>query len=186
LLDRLKAAPPDASDWGRLHDVYLPLIRSWVERVPGLGTEAADIVQEVFAVVIRELPSFERQREGSFRTWLRRITVNRVRTYRKRRDRFPALGLDVTEGFLDHLAAPDSELARQWDHEHDQHVFQKLLAVVRPDFSPATWLAFERFALDGRPAAQVAAELGVTENAVLRAKARILKRLREEAGGFLD
>jgi len=27
LLDRLKGAPPDASDWGRLQDIYLPLIR---------------------------------------------------------------------------------------------------------------------------------------------------------------
>jgi RNA polymerase sigma-70 factor (ECF subfamily) len=49
-------------------------------------------------------------------------------------------------------------------------VFQKLLSVVQPDFSPTTWEAFRRFALDGLPAAQVAQELGLTENAVLQAK----------------
>ena len=37
LLDRLKAAGPDASDWNRLHAVYLPLIERWLGRVPGLG-----------------------------------------------------------------------------------------------------------------------------------------------------
>ena len=54
------------------------------------------------------------------------------------------------------------------------------------DFEPSTWQAFTRFALEGRPAAQVAGELGVTESAVVQAKFRILKRLREEAGELRD
>jgi hypothetical protein len=40
--------------------------------------------------------------------------------------------------------------------------------------------------VDGLPAAAVAAELGTTVNAVLLAKSRILRRLREEAAGLLD
>jgi RNA polymerase sigma-70 factor, ECF subfamily len=83
LLDRLKLARPDASDWNRLQDIYLPLISRWLGRVPGLGVEADDVAQEVFVVVIRELPRFERQREGSFRAWLRQVTVNKTRTHRK-------------------------------------------------------------------------------------------------------
>jgi RNA polymerase sigma-70 factor, ECF subfamily len=185
LLDRLRGARPDHPDWLRLQDIYLPLIRSWLGRVPGLGDEAADLAQEVFVVVLRELPRFERQREGSFRAWLRQVTVNKVWTYRKQRRRRPAGGLDPADGFLDRLADPNSELSRQWDREHDQHVTQKLLAVVQPDFSPTTWEAFRRFALDGLPAARVAQELGLTENAVLQAKSRILKRLRLEAGELL-
>ncbi len=59
------------------------------------------------------------------------------------------------------------------------------MAVVQPDFSPATWEAFRRFALEGQPAARVAGELGMSENAVIRSKARVLKRLREEAGELL-
>ena len=185
LLDRLKAAGPDATDWGRLQGIYLPLIRGWLGRVPGLGHEADDLAQEVFVVLLREIPRFDRRREGSFRAWLRQVTVNKVRTHRKQRRRRPAVGLDPADGFLDHLADPDGDLAREWDAEHDRHVFQKLLAVVQPDFGASTWEAFRRFALDGLPAARVAEELGLTENAVLRAKSRILKRLREEAGDLL-
>ncbi len=66
LLDRLKAARPDASDWHRLQGIYMPLIQRWLGRVPGLGDEAGDLAQEVFIVVVRELPRFERLREGSF------------------------------------------------------------------------------------------------------------------------
>jgi RNA polymerase sigma-70 factor (ECF subfamily) len=83
LLDRLKVAPPDASDWGRLQDIYLPLITRWLRRIPGLGDESNDLAQEVFVVMVRELPRFERQREGSFRAWLRQVTVNKVRKFRK-------------------------------------------------------------------------------------------------------
>jgi len=185
LLDRLKGAPPDASDWGRLHDIYLPLIARWLRRNPGLGDESDDLAQEVFVVMVRELPRFERQREGSFRAWLRQVAVNKVRTFRKQLGRKPVAGMDLTDGFLDRLAEPNSELAREWDLDHDRHVFQKLLAIVQPDFQPNTWEAFRRFAIDGHPAAEVAAQLGLNVNSVLQAKSRVLKRLREEAGELL-
>ena len=100
--------------------------------------------------------------------------------------RVPVAGLDATEDFLAQLDDPTSELARQWNLDHDRHVFDRLLAVVKPDFEAATWEAFHRFALEGRKAADVAAELGVTENAVLLAKSRVLKRLRQEAADLLD
>ncbi len=185
LLDRLKVARPDASDWHRLQGIYLPLIHRWLARVPGLGDEAGDLAQEVFLVVVRELPRFERRREGSFRAWLRQVTVNRTRSHRRRRRRTPAVGLDPADGFLDRLEAPNGDLAREWDQDHDRHVFERLLAIVQPDFTSTTWEAFRRFALDGLPAARVAEELGLTENAVLQAKSRILKRLRAEAGDLL-
>jgi RNA polymerase sigma-70 factor (ECF subfamily) len=185
LLDRLKAAGPDASDWNRLQGIYLPLIGRWLARVPGLGVEADDLAQEVFVVVIRELPRFQRQREGSFRAWLRQVTVNKVRTYRRRRQRRPAVGVDATDGFLNSLADPNSELALEWDHDHDRHVFQKLQAIVQPDFGATTWEAFQRFAVEGVPAAKVAEEMGLSVNAVIQSKSRILKRLRQEAGELL-
>ena len=77
-------------------------------------------------------------------------------------------------------------MSRQWDQEHDQHVLRTLFTIVRPDFEAATWQAFTRFALNGLPAAQVAKEVGMSEGAVVQAKFRVLKRLREEAGAFLD
>jgi len=185
LLDRLKAARPESSGWDRLQGVYLPLIRGWLSRVPGLGDEAADVAQEVLLVVVREVPRFDRRREGSFRAWLRQVTVNQVRNDRRRRRRRPVVGLDPADGFLERLADPHGDLAREWDRDHDRHVVERLLAVVQSDFHPTTWLAFRRFGVDGEPAAQVAADLGLSENAVILAKSRVLKRLRLEAGDLL-
>ncbi len=185
LLDRLRAARQDDPEWRRLAEIYQPLIRRWIGRVPGLGEDAEDVTQEVFLVMVRGITGFERQREGSFRAWVRGITVNVVRNYRRRRFRKPAIVMDPCDGFVDRLAEPNSELAREWDLDHDRHIFQKLQAVVQPAFDPATWEAFRRFAVEGLPAAQVAAELGLTVNAVTLAKSRILKRLRAEAGDLL-
>jgi RNA polymerase sigma-70 factor, ECF subfamily len=116
---------------------------------------------------------------------LRQVTVNKVRTHRRRRNRRLTVGVDATDGFLNSLADPNGELAREWDLDHDLHVFEKLLAVVQPDFSSSTWEAFRQFAVDGVPASTVAEEMGLSVNAVLQAKSRILKRLREEAGDLL-
>jgi RNA polymerase sigma-70 factor, ECF subfamily len=185
LLDRLRAARPDDPEWIRLEEIYKPLIRRWLGRVPGLGDESADLTQEVFLVMVRDIPRFERRREGSFRAWVRQVTVNVLRNHRKRQFRKRAVGMDACDAFLDGLAEPNSELAREWDLDHDRHILQKLQSAVQPGFAPATWEAFRRFALDGLPAAQVAAELGLTVIAVTLAKSHILKRLREEAGDLL-
>jgi RNA polymerase sigma-70 factor (ECF subfamily) len=185
LLDRLKREAPTSADWRKIDEIYRPLIQRWLKRVPGLGDEADDVVQDVLIVLVRELPKFDRRREGSFRAWLRQVTVNRVRSYWKKRNRRPLAGLGLTGGYLDQLSDPHSQLAKEWDREHDHEVFQRLLSIVQADFSEATRTAFKRFAIDGAPAALVALELGISENAVIQAKARILRRLRKEAGELL-
>jgi RNA polymerase sigma-70 factor (ECF subfamily) len=183
LLERLRR-DPTKSDWDRLDSVYRPLIRSWLNRVPGLRDEAEDIAQDVMLILIREVPDFERQREGSFRNWLRRVTANRVREFWRKRARQPR-GPE-TESFLERLEAPNSDLASEWDRDHDRHVFHRLEEIIRPDFEDKTWLAYRRFAVEGQSADHVAAELGLTRNAVILAKSRVLRRLREEAGILID
>lgn len=181
LLDRLRNAPPDAADWRRLHDIYLPLLRSWLSRVPGLGDEADDLAQDVLVVLVRELPAFERRRDGSFRAWLRQLAVNLVRNWRRKgRPRVS------NEELLTQFEDANSDLAHQWDRDHDRHVFDRLLDAVRPDFAAPTWNAFRRFAIDGVPAARVGEEFQLSEAAVLQAKSRILKRLRQEAAGLIE
>ncbi len=152
----------------------------------GVGSDADDLGQDILLVLVAEVPGFERRRSGSFRTWLRVVTVNRVRTWRRSRARRPVAAADPTEAFLAQLEDPAGDLARQWDRDHNRHVTERLLAVVRPDFTPAVWAAFEGLTLAQQPAADVAAQLGMTVEAVLQAKSRVLRRLRREAGGLLD
>jgi RNA polymerase sigma-70 factor, ECF subfamily len=77
-------------------------------------------------------------------------------------------------------------MTRWWDAEHDRHVLRGLLNLVRPEFAPSSWEAFRLTTLDARPVPEVAAELGLTANAVHVARSRILARLRQVAGEFVD
>jgi RNA polymerase sigma-70 factor (ECF subfamily) len=186
LLERLRLSP-DEEAWQRLDDIYRPLIRRWLRRDPTLGEEAEDIVQDVMGVLVRELPAFQRRQTGSFRRWLRTITAHRLAAfYRSRKNRPLALGAPAEESPLEQLADPNSELSRLWDGEHDRHVLRRLMDLIAPLFEETTLAAFCRVAFDGLPPAQVAEELGLSLNAVLVAKSRVLTRLRQEAEGLID
>ena len=185
LLDRLKVARPDASDWGRLQGIYLPLIRRWLGRVPGLGDEADDLAQEVFVVVVREIPG-STAAGGVVPGVAAAGDGQQGPELPRRRHRRPAVGprpgrrVPRTPGRPGRRPGPGvgpgprpvTSSRSSWRS-------------CSRTSSPTTWEAFRRFALDGVPAGRVAEELGMTENAVLLAKSRVLKRLREEAGDLL-
>jgi RNA polymerase sigma-70 factor (ECF subfamily) len=59
-------------------------------------------------------------------------------------------------------------------------LMRRALELIRRDFEEHTFRAFWQTAVDGRPAADVAADLGLTVDAVYQAKSRVLRRLREE------
>ncbi len=143
------------------------------------------LTQEVMTALVREMPEFRRQRAGSFRLWLKTITINRLRGFWRGRDHrpLPAGGSDMQK-MLEQLDDPASRLSDEWNREHDRHVAQRLLALIEVEFEPATWQAFRRQVQDGARAAVAAAELGISVNAALLAKSRVLRRLRQEIDGF--
>ncbi len=187
LLERLRVSPDDVS-WRRFVDLYVPLIRGWLRRYSIKEEDAEDLAQEVMAVVVRELPRFQHsERPGAFRSWLRIVTVNKLRAlWRSRKGHATASGDSDVLRMLDQLADPASSLSLLWDQQHDRHVARRLVELIEPQFEPKTWQAFRRVAIDGLKAAAVATELDMTVNAVLLAKSRVLARLRQELRGLTD
>jgi RNA polymerase sigma-70 factor (ECF subfamily) len=187
LLDRLRRDPQSAA-WQRLVEIYEPLVRGWLRQHRLVESDADDVVQEVMTVVVRRLKDFEHNgRIGAFRTWLRTITANCLRDHwRSGRRRPTATGDSDFQQLLAQLEDSTSGLSKSWDQDHDRHVTRKLLEMLRGDFEPATWQAFQRTALDGVSAKDTALELGITSNAVFIAKSRVLARLRQEAAGLIE
>ena len=187
LLQRLNDRS-DSVAWQRLVDLYTPLINSWLRRQGVSAEDAEDLTQEVLGIVVREVSQFQHNgRAGAFRTWLRTITINCLRqSWRSRRVRPQTTRLPDLDSALDQLEDPASDLSRRWDREHDEFVLHRLLDLIEPEFRPATWQAFRRQVIDGAPAELVAAELGLTVNAVLIAKSRVLSHLRRNAEGLVD
>lgn len=182
LLERLRGQPSDES-WKRLVDLYTPLIRGWLRHFGTREADVDDVVQEVMSVVVQKVPQFDHSgQRGAFRRWLRSIAFNRAQLQfraRQRADRDPA------EAVVE-VADPCDGLDQQWEREHDEHVTHRLLELLRPEFSDSTWQAFLRQVMDEAAAADVAAELGISVNAALIAKSRVLRRLRDEIRGLVD
>jgi RNA polymerase sigma-70 factor (ECF subfamily) len=178
LLERLRQTPDDAA-WRRLVQLYTPLLFSWARRAGESDHDAADLVQDVFAILLTALPQFRLQPGGGFRAWLRTITLNKLRE-RKRRE---ALARKVPLTAEPELPDGAEDF---WEAEYRQALTRRALQLMQTDFAPATWKACWECVAKGRPAQEVGRELGISENAVYIARCRVLRRLRQELAGLLE
>lgn len=182
LLDRLHGGTPgtarrDAA-WRDFVALYTPLLYRWARGSGLVEADAADFVQEVFVVLLRELPRFRYDANRSFRAWLRTVFRHKW-AERARRPRLPS---DAAADVAD-VADPGDGPS---DSDYRAHLVRMALGRLRGEFTPATWQAFDEHVRLGRPVADVARDLGTTTNAVYVAKSRVLSRLRLELAGLLD
>src|SRR5262245_60040259 len=84
LLERLRR-PDDREAWARFVELYTPLLYFWARRTGLQQADAADLVQEVLAVLFRKLLEFTYDKQRSFRNWLRTVTLNKWRETVRRR-----------------------------------------------------------------------------------------------------
>jgi RNA polymerase sigma-70 factor (ECF subfamily) len=187
LLQRIRAG--DADGWRRVVELYTPLAYHWCRRWGVEGADADDILQEVFHAAAQGLTGFRREREGdTFRGWLRGITYHKVQSFWRSRSRQPDPhgGSDALQRLHE---LPDRTPDGTDDPDEAGQVsalFHRALALVKGEFEPKSWQAFWRVTVDGQSSADVAAELGMTANAVRMAKSRVLRRLREEVGELVE
>ncbi|MEZ6114810.1 MAG: sigma-70 family RNA polymerase sigma factor [Pirellulaceae bacterium] len=190
LLARLRAG--DQQGWQRLVRLYGPLIYSWCRRAGLQQEDASDAVQDVFSSISTNLEKFRRDQPGdSFRKWLKTVTMNRARDILRRdAGRAKATGGTTAQFQIASQPAPDAtDVVDESDAERTQeldHLLRQATEMVRTDFEPATWQAFWQTSVEGRETADVAADLGLSANAVRIAKSRVRARLREELDGLLD
>lgn len=178
LLNRLQKHPDDAEAWQRFDTLYRPLLQTWLRRYYLQPQDTDDLVQQVLTVAVRELPdSHFDPRKGSLEGWLRGVLTNRLREFWRSRKATS----DSNDQILNQLVNHRNDPNRVWDREHAKHVAERLLARIEPDFSPTTWQAFQRV-MGGEKAADVAADLKISVNAVYLAKSSVLRRLRHEMG----
>jgi RNA polymerase sigma-70 factor (ECF subfamily) len=178
LMAGIRANEPAA--WERFTQLYGALFDRWFY-LAGVPTgEWADIRQEVFLAVAQGLPGYAHAPgRGAFRGWLRVVVRNKVADYRRARVPPP------DPRAHNDRPAPDP-LDEETAGEHGLLLLRRALDLLRTDFESATWRAFWLAAVEDRAAADVAADLGMTVNAVYLARGRILRRLREEFAGLLD
>lgn len=185
----LRVKQHDAEAWDRLVHLYGPLVYDWCRQQNLQPADAADVSQEVFRAVARSVVKFRRERASdTFRGWLWTITRNKVRDhFRARTDHEEARG--GTEILRQLNAIPDEEPPSTIGPANDSITsspFHRAVELIRMEFEDRTWQAFWCVTIDQRATADVAEELGISVNAVRKAKSRVLRRLREEFGELLE
>lgn len=179
LLDRLRHnTEPEA--WRRFTDLYTPLLYYWARRLGLQESDAADLVQDVFLLLMRKLPEFSHDRRHSFRGWLHTVLLNQWRANRRRRVPTNAAEADIAA-----LTAVDGVEALG-EAEYHHYLAQRALRLMQAQFQPATWQACWNQVVEGQSAAEVAAELHISEGAAYVAKCRVLRRLRQELAGLIE
>jgi RNA polymerase sigma-70 factor (ECF subfamily) len=73
-----------------------------------------------------------------------------------------------------------------WEKDYRSQLVGRALELMQSHFQPATWKACWECVVNGRSPVEVAAQLGISVNAVYIAKSRVLSRLRQELDGLLD
>ena len=171
LLSELRR-PGARGAWDKFADLYTPLLYYWA-RGQGLAeSDAADLVQEVFLVLVVKLPTFRYEIDGSFRGWLRTVTLNKHRELRRRKRPEPTPDLDDL--------CPARNEGPFEEREYRLHLVHRMLVLLRDSFPPSTWQMFHACAVESRDPREVARERNVSVGTVYAAKSKVLHRLRQE------
>ncbi len=182
LIVRVQAG--DQFAWQRFSAIYGPLVYSWARRAGLQAEDASDIGQEVFRSVATAINDFRSDPNGGgFRAWLWTITRNKIRDHFRRASGQPGAsgGTDAHMNLQELPDSPPSEDSDKGDVELSQ-LSRRALEQVKLEFEDKTWKAFWRVAVEGDSVTDIAADLGVTKWAIYKAKARVVRRLRQELG----
>lgn len=163
----------------KLFHEYATRVYNLVRRMLGNEADAEDVTQEVFAQVVRKLPTF--RGEAALATWLYRIAVNAALALRRKRaTRTRHEVPDVLEDFLSDgrhgvpvrrwAATPDEIALNHEAHEVIEAAIRRLPEVYRDVYVLAD--------VEELPNPEIAAALGLTVGAVKSRlhRARLLMR----------
>jgi RNA polymerase sigma-70 factor (ECF subfamily) len=187
LLVRIRAKDQEA--WRKLVHLYSPLVYRWCQQAGLQATDAADVGQEVFRAVARTVGGFRHDRAGdSFRSWLRTITHNKLRDFARREPPGGrgAGGSAAQKRLQAFVAAEAANAGGAADQDERLIVLRRAAELVLDGCTETTRLAFWRVVVEGQAPAAVAADLGLTLNAVYLARSRLLRRIRDEFADVLD
>ncbi len=177
----LLAALGDSSDdstWEEFDGRYRGVLIGFAQRLGLSAEDAREVTQEALTAFVDEYRRGRYDRErGRLRSWLFAITRSRV--LRRRHEAAKQREWRGTSAIGELPGADD--LGELWEREWRAGLLLEGLRLLKKSTSMGadTLRAFEGLALEERDGAELALELGMTENAVYQAKFRVMQRLRE-------
>lgn len=174
LLDALRDHANEPA-WAAMNARYRPVVAGFARRLGLSESDADEVAQQTLAEFVRAYREGRYDRaKGRLSSWILGIahhTALRVlRVNRRHSDDTPLSQI-----------GDEPALRSIWMQERDRAILGRAIAMLRDEseIDERTLLAFELVALRGVPAAEAAAQSGLSTDQVYVAKSRVTRRLRE-------
>jgi RNA polymerase sigma-70 factor (ECF subfamily) len=182
LIKRLKDWRDDSS-WQDFFDTYWKLVYG-VARKSGLTeSEAEDAVQETIFSVAKHIPTFQYDPSiGSFKSWLLKMAVWRIKDQFRKRGRMQPAGqttIDSTNTVLEQNQC-SLDFEKVWDAEWENNLLQSALAKTRRRVEPLHYQIFDFSVNKEWPAEKIAQFFSVKVDQVYLIKHRVKTVVEEE------
>ncbi len=151
-----KAMDGSMSAWERLVKRHERLVYNYTYRMTGHADDAADLMQEVFFAVFRNLHQF--RADGNFKSWLLRIASNRSIDFHRRKRPDQDANDEALEIVVDNMPRPDEALNRN----ETRRLVMRLLEILNHDQRIVIELKFfQQMTFD-----DIARDLSISSNTV--------------------
>jgi RNA polymerase sigma-70 factor (ECF subfamily) len=172
--------PANRDAWELFARIYRPVIVR-IARARGLQhADAQDLSQQVLMAVASAIGDWEKRDESTrFRHWLSRVTKNAILNALMRRPGDQAVGGSTVEDLLRQAVDRDGATTALIETELRRELYLRAAEVVKVEFRPDSWQAFELSVAGDLTTEEVAAQLGKSVGAIYTARSRIMFRLRE-------
>ena len=173
--------PSDREAWSEFVAIYRPVLYRLARRRGLQDADAQDLAQRVLISVAKVVAEWNVDpNRGRFRTWLSKVARNAVI------DAFRRIRPDAACGGTSVVARLETQQAGQdlapdeLNTEYRRELFRRAALAIRSDFTELTWQAFWKSTVENQSVDDVAEDLGRSPGAVYSARARVMRRLREE------
>jgi RNA polymerase sigma-70 factor (ECF subfamily) len=166
--------------WGQFVQRYQPVLIRFAQKAGLPLADAEDAAQETllaFSSAYRQ-GRYDRDR-GRLRSWLMGIAKNKILHLHRRKGREINVNESHSKTGVIEGAPDDRSMSEMWETEWRQAVLKACMDEVRDEVEPTTMQSFELIMIRQWSAEKVAVELGMTVNAVNKAKRRVTSRMRE-------
>ena len=170
----------DPSAWQEFCKHFTPAIIDFGRKLGLSPEEAEDAAQETLLAFVQAWRQGRYERnKGRLSSWLFGFAKRIILKTHRQRPRERMMG-STTQGDDFWSQVPDDEnMMLTWETQWKRVVLARCLERLREEADPKVFAAFSRYALQEQPVHKVAAQLGMSRNAVYIAKCRMLTRLRE-------
>lgn len=173
-----KSQPSDASmaAWAEFFPRCDRLVHQYASAFRARGVDVDDCMQEVWAQLLRTLPSFNLEsRRGQFSSWLYAVVRSKANDILRQKARHSAE--DLSSEIERSLACDDADPAEVVQTSAEVEDLHQSLSQLRKDVSPESYRVLQLRHLNAMSVNEVAAALGITAEQVWARDHRMRRKL---------